>query len=82
MQEGKAFCPACGHIGERQGIQETALSVFTTVGHQVRFQKAGTGLIPRLERTDRNLLLQERSGSRCGEAALASFALRTQQTIR
>jgi NAD(P)H-binding len=63
MQEGKAFCPACGHIGERQGIQETALSIFTTVGHQVRFQKAGTGLIPRLECTDRDLLLQERSGS-------------------
>ena len=35
MQEGKAFCPACGHIGERQGIQETALSVFTTVGAPV-----------------------------------------------
>jgi hypothetical protein len=57
MQEGKALGPACGHIGERQGEQVTALSVFATVGYQVRFQKAGTGLIPRLERTNRDLLL-------------------------
>jgi len=52
------------------------------MGHEIRFQKAGSGLIPLLECTDRNLLLQQRSRSCGGEAALTQFALRTQEAIR
>jgi len=44
--------------------------------------QAGLGLLPLLERADRNLLLEQGSGSRRGEAALASFALGTQEAIR
>ena len=81
-QPKEAFGPARGHISERQRVQVTALNVYTTVGHQIRFHKTGSGLLPLLERTDRNLLLEQRSRSRAGETALASFALGTQETIR
>ena len=47
-----------------------------------RFQKAGLDLAPLLERADGNLLLQEGSGSRRGEAALTQLAQRGQQAIR
>jgi hypothetical protein len=52
------------------------------VGHQVRFQKAGSGLLPLLEGADRDLLLEQGSGSRRGEASRTSFALGTQEAIR
>ena len=32
MQEGEAFVPSRGHIGERQGVQVPALNVCATVG--------------------------------------------------
>ena len=70
MQEGQAFRPAGRYIGERQRVQVAALDVVPTMGHQIRFQKAGSGLIPLLECADRDLLLQQRSRSRCGETAL------------
>ena len=37
MQEGEAFRPAGCYVGERQGIQVTALDVCATMGHKVRF---------------------------------------------
>ena len=82
MQEGKAFRPAGGYVGERQRVQVTSLDVGATMGHQVRFQKARSGLLPLLEGADRDLLLEQRSRSRRGEAALATFALGTQEAIR
>jgi hypothetical protein len=81
MQEGQAFRPPSRHIGERQGVQVAALDVGATMGHQVRFQKTGSGLLPLLECTDRNLLLEERSRSRGGKAALTQCALGTQEAI-
>jgi hypothetical protein len=45
------------------------------------FQKAGSGLIPLLEGADGDLLLEQRSRSRGGEATLTLFALRGQQAI-
>src|SRR4249919_2984964 len=47
-----------------------------------RFQKAGSGLLPLRERAYRDLLLQQRSCSRRGEAAHPQFALETQEAIR
>ena len=48
MQEGKAFRPPSCNIGEGQRVQVTTLDVSATMGHQIRFQKAGLGLIPLL----------------------------------
>jgi hypothetical protein len=59
-----------------------ALDIHATMGHQVRFQKAGSGLLPLLEGADRDLLLEQRSRSRGGEAALTHLSLGTQQAIR
>src|SRR2546427_11796326 len=47
-----------------------------------RFQKAGLGLLPLLERADRDLLLEQRSRSCGGDAMQPQFALRGQQAIR
>ena len=63
-------------------VQIAALLISTTMGHQIRFQKAGSGLLPLLEGADGNLLLEQGSRSRGGKAALTSFALGTQQPIR
>ena len=52
------------------------------MGNQVRFQKVGLGLIPFLEGADGNLLLEQGSSSRRGEAALTTFALRGEPPIR
>jgi hypothetical protein len=51
------------------------------MGYQVPLQKAGLGLLPLRECADGDLLLAQGASSRCGEAALASFALGTQETI-
>jgi hypothetical protein len=51
------------------------------MGYQIGLYKARLGPIPFLERADRDLLLEERSRSRGGEAALTLFALRGQQAI-
>ncbi len=72
VQEGQAFRPPGGYIGERQGVQVAALDIGATMGHQVRFQKARSGLLPLLEGADWDLLLEQRSRSRGGEAALTS----------
>jgi hypothetical protein len=61
------------------GMLVAALDIHATMGHQVRFQKAGSGLLPLLECTDRNLLLEERSRSCRGEATLTHPSLGTQQ---
>jgi hypothetical protein len=50
--------------------------------HQVRFQIAGSGLIPLLERADGNLLLEQGSLLCGGEATLTQATLRTQEAIR
>src|SRR5258708_10060864 len=81
MHEGQAFRPAGGYIGERQGVQIAAFDVGTTVGHQVRLQKARSGLLPLLEGAHWDLLFEQRSGSRCGEAALSQLALTSQEAI-
>ena len=81
MQEGQAFRPAGGYIGERQGIQIAAIDVCATMGRPVRFQKTWSGLIPLLEGADRNLLLEQRSSSSRGEATLTHLALGTQEAI-
>ena len=60
IQQGKTFGPPGCDVGERHGVQVTPLDVCATMGHQVRFQKAGLDLAPLLERADGNLLLQER----------------------
>ena len=77
VQQGKALRPPSRYIGERQGVEVASLDVGATMGHQVRFQKTGSGLLPLLEGTDGNLLLEQGSRSRRGEAVLNSFALRT-----
>jgi hypothetical protein len=82
MQEGKALRPPGGHIRERQGIQIPSLDIGTTMGHKVRFQKAGSGLPPLLEGADGYLLLEQCSCSRRGETTLTSFALGAQEAIR
>jgi hypothetical protein len=51
------------------------------MSHEICFHKAGSGLLPLLEGADRDLLLEQRSRSRGGEAALTLFALRGQQAI-
>src|SRR5205085_3597004 len=81
MQEGQAFRPASCYISEGQRVQVASLDICATVGHQVCFQKAGSGLLPLLEGADGNLLLEQRSRSRRGEAMLTSFALRGQQAV-
>jgi hypothetical protein len=81
MQEEQAFCPPCGYVCGRQGVQVTPLDVGTTVGYQVRLQKAGSGIALLLERADRDLLFEQDSSSRRREAALAPCALGTQETI-
>ena len=45
-------------------------------------QKARAGLLPLREGADRDLLLKQGAGSRCGEAALSQLALGTQEPIR
>ena len=82
VQRGKTFRPSGCYIGERQCIQVATLALAATMSHQIRFQKAGLGRIPFLERADGNLLLQKRSRSCGGKAALTTFALGTQQAIR
>jgi hypothetical protein len=52
------------------------------MSYQIRFLKAGSDLLPLLECSDRNLLLEQRSCSRRGEAAHPQFALGTQEAIR
>ncbi len=81
MQEGEAFGPSRGHIGERQRVDIASLNVGATMSHEIRFQKAGLGLLPLLERANRDLLLQQRSRSRGGEAALTHPSLGTQEAI-
>jgi len=82
MYERQAFRPPGRNIGERQRVQVAALDVSTTVGHQVRFQKAGSDLFSLGERADRDLLLQQRFRSGSGETTLTTFALGVQQAIR
>jgi hypothetical protein len=77
----------------RHSVQPVALSVSVRVyryppsiwvpqwARPVHLQKAGLGLLPLRECADRDLLLEQGASSRCGEAALASFALGTQETI-
>jgi hypothetical protein len=72
--------PVATSVSESR-IQVPALDVCATMGHQVHLQKAGSDLLPLLEGADRDLLLEQGSGSRRGEAALASFALGTQEAI-
>ena len=76
MQEGEAFGPSGGHIGEGQRVEVAPLDVYATMSRQIRFHKAGLGLIPLLEGADGNLLLEERSRSSRGETMLTKFALR------
>jgi hypothetical protein len=52
------------------------------MGHQIRFQEARSGFIPLLKGANRDLLLEQRSRSRGGEARTIQFALRGQQAIR
>ena len=82
MQEGEAFRPPSRYIGECQRIQVPSLDIGATMGHQVRLQKAGPGLVPLRECADGDLLLEQGASSRRGEATLALFALGTQQAIR
>ena len=58
MQEGQAFRPAGGYIGERQRVQIAAIDVCATLGRPFRFQKSWLGLIRLLEGADRNLPLE------------------------
>ena len=71
MDERQAFCPAGGYVRERQRVQVATFDFGTTVGDQVRLQKARAVLIPLLESADRDLLLEQGAGSRCGEATLS-----------
>ena len=77
MDERQAFRPSGRDIGERQRVQVATFDFGTTVGDQIRLQKARAVLIPLLESADRDLLLEQGAGSRCGEAALTTFALGT-----
>ena len=47
-----------------------------------RLQKAGSDLVPLRERADRDLLLEQRARSGCGETTLTMVALGSQQAIR
>ena len=81
VQEGQTFRPSGGYVGQGQRVQVASLDVGATMGHQIRFQKTGSGLIPLLECADRDLLLEQGSCSRGGEAALTQFALGRQEAI-
>jgi hypothetical protein len=65
-------------VGERSCVPVTTLSVGVTVGAPVPLKvKPGYRLIPLLERTDRDLLLEQCSRKCGGEAVPTRFALRT-----
>jgi len=82
MHEGQTFRPAGCYVGERQREQVAVLDVGATMSYQVRFQKAGSSLLPLFKGADGDLLLEQGSCSRRGGTVLTSFALGTQQPIR
>jgi hypothetical protein len=55
-----------------QRVHMASFAVHAAMGHQIRFQKAGLGLLPLLDRADRNLVLQQRSRSCSGNATHTS----------
>lgn len=87
--QGLSLIPLIHWLGvPADGTQEqerelvAALLISATMGHQIRFQKAGSGLLPHLEGADGNLLLEQGCGSCAGNTTLSQYALRTQETIR
>src|SRR5205823_8945679 len=70
-----------GKIGEGQGIKKASLGLRTTMSDQIGFQKAGASLIPLLERANRNLLFEQSSRTRGGDAINTSSSLWPQEAI-
>jgi len=62
-------------------VQVPSLDIGATMGHQICFQEARSGFIPPLKGANRDLLLEQCSRSRGGEATLSKFALGTQQAV-
>src|SRR6266516_5329346 len=61
-ENGKTFRPSRRDIGQGQRVQIASLRVLPTMGHQIRFQETGPGILPLLERADGDLLFEQRSG--------------------
>ncbi len=80
VEERQTFRPPGCDVGERKPCTG---SLPRCPAHNGRARpdgsQTGAGLLPGLERADRGLLLEQRSGSRGGEAAQLQFALRTQE---
>jgi hypothetical protein len=80
-EQGKTFRPPGCDVGERKARTGSLPRCLSHTGPQIRLEKARSGLIPLLERADGDLLLEQRSCSRGGEAMLTHFAMRGQQAI-
>ncbi len=74
-EQGQAFGPSGGKIGEGHGVKKASLGLRTTMSHQIGFQKAGASLIPLLERADGNPLFEQRPGVRRGNATQPQCSL-------
>jgi hypothetical protein len=81
-QQGEAFGPTGGKIGQCQGVEKTPIEVLPTMGHQIDFDKARAFLLPLGKGTHRALGLAPGSRSGRGEAMQARFALRAQEALR
>ena len=62
MQEGQAFRPAGCYVGERQRVEVASLDVCGTMGHEIRFQKAGLCILLASKGANRDLMLEPCSG--------------------
>ena len=75
IEQRKAFGPSRSHVGQCQGIEETAFDVSATMGHQIGFQKAWLDLIPLVKGANGDLVFEQGSGFRRRETVWCWFAL-------
>jgi hypothetical protein len=81
-EEGKTFRPSDCHVGEWEACTGSLPRCRCHNGRaRSAGSQAGSGLLPLLEGTNRNLLFEQRSRSCGGEAMLTSCALGTQELI-
>ena len=67
IEQWEAFGPACGDIGEAEGIQGAALTVSTIVGDEVGFQKTRVRVVPAVEGPNGDVVFEERSSLGSGK---------------
>src|SRR6266568_961745 len=61
IEKWETFCPSGSNVSQGQRIEVRSLCLSTTMGHKIGFHEARLGLIPILERADRDLLFEQRS---------------------